>query len=101
VSAELRARVSAAAAAEESPTRAAVNRGHRLKGMVAAASGIGAFVVFAGRVSEGDLARLGGELTSHQYLERRGEIVWKTTPPLARRCPRGSGAEWTDLQSVG
>ena len=47
MSAELRAWVLAAAAAEPSPTRAVVNRRNRLMGLLAAASGVGAFVIFA------------------------------------------------------
>ena len=70
---ELRTRVLTAAAAETSPTRAAVNRRNTFMGMVAAASGLGAFMLFAGFVSEGELVRLGGELAPHQHLERS---VW-------------------------
>jgi len=70
VSADLRARVLAAAAAEPSPTRAAVRRRNVFMGLVAAASGVGAFVFFAAVVSEGHLLRLGGEITPQQRLER-------------------------------
>ena len=44
MSAELRARVLAAVAAETSPTRADLRRRNVLIGLVAAASGLGAFV---------------------------------------------------------
>jgi hypothetical protein len=79
VSTELRARVLAAAAAEPSPTRAAVRRGALLMGLVAAASGIGAFVVFAVLMSDGHLLRLGGEIAPHQRLERPVGLVVATT----------------------
>jgi hypothetical protein len=78
VSAELRARVLAAAAAEASPTRAAVRRRNLLIGLVATASGLGAFVIFAALMSEGHLLRLGGEVTPHQRLERPGGLVVTT-----------------------
>ena len=78
MSVELRARVLAAAAAEVSPTRAAVNRGNMFISMVAAASGIGAFMIFAGLVSEGELVRLGGELAPLQHLERSVWLVVAT-----------------------
>ena len=79
MSTELRARVLAAAAAEPSPTRAAVRRGALLMGLVAAASGIGAFVVFAVLMSDGHLLRLGGEIAPHQRLERPVGLVVATT----------------------
>ena len=68
----------AAAAAETSPTRAAVNRRNILIGMLAAASGIGAFVIFAALASEGELVRLGGEVAPHQHLERSVWLVMTT-----------------------
>jgi hypothetical protein len=70
VSAELRAQVLAVAAAEASPTRAAVNRRNKLVSMVAALSGIGAFALFAALMSNGEMLRLGGEVVPHQHLER-------------------------------
>ena len=78
MSAELRARVLAAAAAEPAPTRAAVRRRNLFMGLVAAASGIGAFVIFAALMSEGDLLRLGGELAPQQHLERPVTLVLAT-----------------------
>jgi hypothetical protein len=78
VSAELRARVLAAAAAEPSPTRAALRRRILLMSLVAAASGIGAFILFAALMSEGHLLRLGGEIAPHQRLERPVGLVVTT-----------------------
>ena len=75
MNAELRARVLAAAAAETSPTRSDLRRLNLLIGLVAAASGLGAFVIFAALVSEGHLLRLGGEVAPHQYLERPVGLV--------------------------
>jgi hypothetical protein len=70
VRAELRARVLAAAAARPSPTRAVVKRRNVFMSLVAAASGIGAFLVFAALVSEGHLVRFGGGIAPQQYVER-------------------------------
>ena len=70
MSAELRSRVLAAAAAEAAPTRAAVKRRNIFISIVAAASGMGAFVIFAALMSEGQLLRLGGEVALQQRLER-------------------------------
>lgn len=78
MSAVLRARVLAAAAAEASPTRGAVTRRNIVISLVAAASGIGAFVIFALLVSEGQLLRLGGELAGQQRLERSVWLVMMT-----------------------
>jgi hypothetical protein len=78
VSAEFKARVLAAVAAEPSPTRAAVDRRNALINMVAAASGMGAFVIFAALMSDGQLLRLGGEVAPHQYLERSVWLVVMT-----------------------
>jgi hypothetical protein len=68
VSAELRAWVLAAAAAEPAPTRAAVKRRNILISMLAAASGVGAFVIFALLTSQGQLVRLGGEVTPQRSV---------------------------------
>ena len=78
MSAELKAWVLAAAAVEPSPTRAAVNRRNVLISMLAAASGVGAFVIFALLTSEGQLVRLGGEVASHRHLERSVWLVVTT-----------------------
>ena len=77
MSAGLRAQVLAAAAAEASPTRATVNRRNAFIGMVAAASGVGAFVIFAALMSEGTLVRLGGEV-AQRHLERSSWLVLAT-----------------------
>jgi len=53
VSAELKARVLAAAAAEPSPTRAAVNQRNVVISMVAATSIVGALMIFATLASDG------------------------------------------------
>jgi hypothetical protein len=78
VSAELRARVLAAAAAEPSPTRTAVNRRNALLRLVAAASGMGAFVIFSLLMSDGQLLGLGGEVAPSQHLERSVWLVLTT-----------------------
>ena len=78
MSAELRARVLAAAAAQPSPTRAAVKRRNVFMGLVATASGIGAFVVFAALMSEGHLLRSGGQIAPQQYVERPIGLVVAT-----------------------
>jgi hypothetical protein len=78
VNAELRARVVAAAAAEASPTRAAVSRRNVFISMAAAASGIGAFVIFAVLMSQSELVRLGGEVATHQRLDRSVWLVVTT-----------------------
>lgn len=70
MNADLKARVLAAAAAMPSPTRAAVNRRNTLISMVAAMSGVAAFVIFALLMSQGQLLRLGGDVTPQQHLER-------------------------------
>ena len=78
MSADLRARVLAAAAAEASPTRAAVRRRTRLMAVVAAASAIGAFVVFATLMSERQLLRLGGDVAPQYHLDRPVSLVLTT-----------------------
>jgi hypothetical protein len=78
VSAELRARVLAGAGGERSPRRAAVNRRNIFIGVVAAASGIGAFVIFALLMSQGRLLGFGGEVAPSQHLERSIWLVVTT-----------------------
>lgn len=78
MSAELRARVIAAVAAEPSPTRAAVRRRNVFMGLLAAASGVGAFVIFAAFMSEGHLVRFGGDVAPQHYLERPVRVVVAT-----------------------
>jgi hypothetical protein len=46
--------------------------------MLAAASGVGAFVILALLTSEGQLVRLGGEAAPHRYLERSVWLVVTT-----------------------
>jgi hypothetical protein len=78
VSDDLKALVLAAAAAEPSPTRAAVNRRNVLMGMLAAASGVGAFVIFSLLTSEGQIVRLGGDVGPYRHLERSLWLVVTT-----------------------
>jgi hypothetical protein len=73
VSAELKASVLAAVAAAPSPTRAAVKRRNAVLSLLAAGSGVGAFVIFALLASDGQLVRLGGEVMSQRHL---GRSVW-------------------------
>jgi hypothetical protein len=77
MSADLRAQVLAAVAAEASPTRTAVSRRNVFIAMAAAASAVAAFVIFATLVSEGELVRLGGEV-AHRHLERPPWLVVAT-----------------------
>ena len=56
---DLRARVLATVAAEPSPTRTAVRHHNQRLGMLAAASAIGTFVIFAALMSDSHLLRLG------------------------------------------
>jgi hypothetical protein len=74
----LRARISAAAAAEPSPTRAEVQRRNILIGMVAVASAVAAFVLFTRLMSDGQLVRFGGEIAPLQYVERSIWLVATT-----------------------
>lgn len=94
MSAELRARVLAAATAEPSPTRAAVRRRNMLIGMVAAVSGIGAFVIFAVLMSESHLLRLGGEVVPQQRLERP---VWLVVATVGGALGVAATAVWLAL----
>jgi hypothetical protein len=87
VSAQLKARVLAAAAAEPSPTRAAVNRRNILISMLAVASGVGAFVIFARLTSEGQLVSMLGRARSWLLcgivLIPLGLFAWKVSCSLA------------------
>jgi hypothetical protein len=94
VSDELRARVLAAAAAEPSATRAAVSRRNMLIGVAAAASGIGAFMVFAECMSGSQLLRLGGEVVPQQSLERS---VWLVAATVGGALGVGAMALWLAL----
>lgn len=90
----LRARVLAAAAAEVSPTRATVKRGNMLISMVAVASGIGAFVIFAGLMSEGELLRLGGEVA---LLQRSERSIWLVVATAGGALGVAATALWLAL----
>ncbi len=94
MSAELRARVLAAVAAEASPTRAAVTRRNILISLVAAASAIGAFVIFAVLTSEGQLLRLGGEVARSQRVERS---VWLVVTTAGGALGVAAAAVWLAL----
>ena len=94
MSAELRARVLAAAAAEASPTRAAVKRRNIFISVIAAASGIGAFVLFAVFMSEGQLLRLGGEVAPQQHFARP---VWLVVTTVGGALGVAATALWLAL----
>lgn len=74
----LRARVLAAAAAETSPTRASVRRRTAIIGLIAAATGLGAFMIFAMLMSGSQLVRLGGEVAPQQHAERSPALAVTT-----------------------
>ena len=93
---ELRTRVLAAAAAEPSPTRAAVSRRNMLIAVVAAASGIGAFMIFAEFMSDSRLLRLGGEVVPQQSLERS---VWLVAATAGGALGVAAMALWLALGS--
>jgi hypothetical protein len=76
---DLRARVLAAVATEPSPTRAAVRRRNRSLGVVAAASAIAAFVIFAALMSDSHLLRLGGNVGPQEQVDRSPWLVVTTT----------------------
>ena len=78
MTADLKARVAAAVAAEPSPTGAAVKRRNVLLSMLAAASGMGGFAIFALLTSDSRFVRLGGDVASHQHLERPVWLVVTT-----------------------
>jgi len=92
--AELKARILRAAAAEASPTRAAVRRRNTFISMVAAFSGIGAFVIFAVLMSESHLLRLGGEVAPQQRLERP---VWLVIATVGGALGVAATAVWLAL----
>jgi len=66
----LKTRVLEAAAAERSPTRKEIHRRNIVICLVAAATGIAAFVTFAAVMSGGELLRRGGEVTPHRHVIR-------------------------------
>jgi hypothetical protein len=73
----LKARVLDAAAAQVSPTRAAVARRNRLMGLAAVLGGVGPFIGFAALTSE-SWVPLGGETASQQLFERPASLVVMT-----------------------
>ncbi len=78
MSADLRARVLAAAAAEPSPTRTAVNHRNWRLGALAAVTGIGVFLVFAGLSPESRLLVLEGEAAPGRHVGRSITLVFAT-----------------------
>lgn len=95
MSAELRARVLMAAAAEASPTRAAVTRRNIFISLIAAASGIGAFMIVAALMSDGQLLRLGGEVAPQQRLDRS---VWLVVTTAGGALGVAATAVWFALR---
>ena len=79
MSAELKAAVLAAAAEEPSPTRAAMRRRNILMGVLAATSGVAAFVVFALFASDGQLVRFGGAVAPPDHVERSLWPRWRSS----------------------
>ena len=94
MSAELRARVLAAAAAEASPTRAAVTRRATWISVAAAASAVGVFVICSMLMSDGHLVSLGGEVTNGQRMERP---VWLVVATVAGALGVAMTAVWLAL----
>lgn len=94
MNAALRTRVLAAAAAETAPTRAAVRTRNAVLGVIAAASGIGAFVLIADLISHGELVRLGGDIAPHQHLERS---IWLVVATAGGASGFAAGALWLAL----
>lgn len=77
MNAALRTQILAAVASEASPTRAARTRRNAVLAAVAAASAVGAFLLFAALMSAGELVRLGGEI-AHVHVERSPWLVAAT-----------------------
>lgn len=98
MSMELKGRVLAAAAAEASPTRAAVKRRNLAIAVVAAASGFAAFVTFARLMSEGELLRLGGEIALQQRSERS---IWLVVTTAGGALGIAASALWLALGRGG
>jgi hypothetical protein len=78
MSAEARARVLAAAEAEPSPTRADVRRRNAWLAVLAVASGLCAFAVFAALESNGRWIGLGGDVSPSLHAERPIGLVAAT-----------------------
>jgi hypothetical protein len=94
VSADLRARVLAAAAAEAAPTRAAVNRRNRLLGAFGVATGAAAFVTFAMLAPENRWFALGGDVAPGQHVERS---AWLVVTTASGALGIAAGASWLAL----
>jgi hypothetical protein len=93
---DLRARVLATVAAEPSPTRAAVRRHNQRLGVLAAASAIGTFVIFAALMSDSHLLRLGGEVGPRQHVERS---LWLVVTTASGAVSVAAAAVWLALGS--
>jgi hypothetical protein len=78
LSAELKARILAAASAVPSSTRVETRRRSALVLGLAVASGIGSFAIFVWLASDGQWLRLGGEVAAHRHLERSAWLVVTT-----------------------
>ncbi|MBI3784348.1 MAG: DUF1109 family protein [Deltaproteobacteria bacterium] len=74
----LKTRVLSTAAAEPSPTRAAIKSRNKLLSLLAGTAGMVAFVIFALFMSDSRLVRLGGEVTPHHHLQRSVWLVVTT-----------------------
>jgi len=94
VNTELKTWVLESVAAETSPTRAAVRRRNIVLGMLAAASGVAAFVIFAMFTSQGQLVRLGGEITPQHNVERS---IWDVAATAGGALVIASAALWLAL----
>jgi hypothetical protein len=98
VSADLRARVLAAAAAEAAPTRAAVNSRNRLLGALGVASGAAAFVAFAMLAPEHRWLGLGGDVAPGRHVERS---VWLLATTASGALGIAALAAWLALARGG
>jgi hypothetical protein len=95
MTAELKASVLAAAAAEPSPTRDAVRQRNVLWGVLAAASGVAAFVVFALLTSDGHLLRFGTAVGPDRHLERS---IWEVLATAGGALAIATTALWVSLR---
>ena len=97
MSAELRARVLAAVAAESSPTRAAITRRATWISVAAAASAVGVFVICSMLMSDGHLVSLGGEVAHGHRVVRP---VWLVVATVAGALGVAVTAVWLALSRV-
>jgi len=93
---DLRARVLATVTAEPSPTRAAVRRRNRRLAVLAAASAIGTFAIFAALMSDSHLLRLGGDVGPRQHFERS---LWLVITTAGGAVSIAAAAVWLALGS--